>query len=281
MAGAVGIIAGQGILPLHLSRALTRAGRRVILAEMAGFAAENPDGLPLIRFRAEKLGGLFKALRAEGVTDLVFAGAVRRPRLDAAQFDLKTMMMAPRLLRALRAGDDGTLRAVLAIFEAEGFAIRAAHEICPDLLPPAGVLTVVQPCAADRNDTCRAEAVQAALAVADLGQGVVVAQGQVLAVETAPGTDAMLDWVADVAGRLRPDPGGARGVFFKAPKAGQDRRVDLPAIAPATVARVARAGLAGIVLEAGGVMILDQAETLAAADAAGLFLWIRPGGAAS
>ena len=69
-------------------------------------------------------------------------------------------------------------------------------------------------------------------------------------------------------------------MLFKGPKPGQDRRIDLPAIGPATVAGAAAAGLAGIAVEAGGVMILDRAETIAAADAAGLFLWVRPHGAA-
>jgi len=102
-----------------------------------------------------------------------------------------------------------------------------------------------------------------------------VAQGLCLAVETLPGTDAMLDFVA-LHARLRPDPSGARGVFYKAPKLGQDRRIDLPALGPETIRRAAAAGLAGVAFEAGGVLLLDRAATIAAAEAAGLFLWARP-----
>jgi DUF1009 family protein len=54
--------------------------------------------------------------------------------------------------------------------------------------------------------------------------------------------------------------------------------VDLPALGPGTVARAAAAGLLGIAFEAGGVLLIDRAETVAAADAAGLFLWARPTG---
>ena len=64
-------------------------------------------------------------------------------------------------------------------------------------------------------------------------------------------------------------------MLFKGPKPGQDRRVDLPAIGPDTLRAAAAAGLAGVVVEAGGVMILDHAATVAAADEAGLFLWAR------
>ena len=74
---------------------------------------------------------------------------------------------------------------------------------------------------------------------------------------------------------LRPDPAGARGVFYKAPKAGQDRRIDLPALGPDSVEQAARAGLAGIAWQAGGVILLDRAATIAAADRAGVFLWAR------
>jgi DUF1009 family protein len=64
-------------------------------------------------------------------------------------------------------------------------------------------------------------------------------------------------------------------VLFKGPKPGQDRRMDLPAIGPSTVVRASEAGLAGIVVEAGGVLMLERPATLAAADAAGLFIWGR------
>ncbi|WP_372887843.1 UDP-2,3-diacylglucosamine diphosphatase LpxI domain-containing protein [Shimia sp.] len=46
----------------------------------------------------------------------------------------------------------------------------------------------------------------------------------------------------------------------------------MPAIGPGTIAAAAAAGLAGIVIEAGTVLLIDRDETLRAADAAGLFL---------
>jgi len=85
-------------------------------------------------------------------------------------------------------------------------------------------------------------------------------------VEAIEGTDALLDRV----GPLRRE--GSGGVLIKVAKPQQDRRVDLPTVGPATVARAAVAGLRGIAIEAGATIMLDQAETVAAADAAGLFL---------
>jgi DUF1009 family protein len=275
VARPVAIVAGRGALPVALARALAARGRAAVLAEMTGFAVDNPDGLAVIPFRVEKLGALFKALRAAGAAEVVFAGAVARPRLDPAQFDFKTVTLAPRIASALKGGDDATLRTVLDIFEREGFSVRAAHEIAPDLLPPAGVLTRAQPGSRDRKDAARAAAIVAALSAVDVGQGAVVAGGLALGVEALPGTDRMLGQVAALPADLRPDPVVARGVLFKGPKTGQDRRIDLPVIGPDTVAGAASAGLSGIAIAAGGVMVLDRDAVIAAADKAGLFIWVR------
>lgn len=276
MATPLAIIAGQGSLPVYLARAAALQGRAVILAEMEGHPAQNPDSLPVFAYRVEKLGALFKALRKFGAQEVVFAGGVPRPKLDPVKFDLKTMSLAPKFLPALRSGDDGLLRTVLGIFESEGFAVRAAHEVVGDLLPAQGVLTRHQPGPVDKKDAARAMQIVAALSEADVGQGAIVAQGVVLAVEATPGTDEMLDYVAQSAGRWRPDASGQGGVLFKGPKRGQDLRVDLPAIGPDTVTRAQKAGLAGIVIEAGGVMVLDRKDVVDRANDAGLFVWVTP-----
>lgn len=276
MGAATALIAGRGALPAHLARALARSGAPFLVAQVEGFEMDNPDGLPVETFALERLALLFDLLHDRGVARVLLAGAVTRPRLDPERIDPRTAMLLPRILPMLGQGDDAALRAVVALIEDEGFAVVGAEAVAPDLLPAPGVPTRAQPSAADKTDAARAAGIVAALGAADLGQGAVVAQGLCLAVETLPGTDAMLAFVAEVAGACRPDPKGAKGVFYKAPKPAQDRRVDLPTIGPATVEAAARAGLAGIAVEAGGVLVLDPAETVARADALGLFLWIRP-----
>ena len=91
-------------------------------------------------------------------------------------------------------------------------------------------------------------------------------QGQVLGIETIGGTDAMLRTLPDVVQR-------AGAVLIKAPKQGQDLRTDMPTIGPRTIAAVQAAGLAGIAVQAGAVILLDSDNSVAEADAAGLVLW--------
>jgi DUF1009 family protein len=61
------------------------------------------------------------------------------------------------------------------------------------------------------------------------------------------------------------------GVLVKAPKPGQDRRFDLPAIGPRTIDNIARAGLAGLAVAAGSVIVAEPDKVSAAADDAGIF----------
>ncbi len=261
------LIAGAGGLPAALVAALPA---RPFVAALDGF---TPTGVaPDLTFRVERLMPFLRQLQDQGVTSVCFAGAVQRPRLDPALFDPETATIVPRLLAAMGQGDDATLREVLALFEEYGFALQGVAEIAPALVPAAGLYAgTLTP--RDEADATRAAAIVSALGRVDVGQGAVVQQGLCLAVETLAGTDAMLASVATL-GALR--PAGARGLFYKAPKPLQDRRIDLPTLGPDTVRNVAAAGLGGIVWEAGGVITLDLPAMQREAQAAGLFLCARP-----
>jgi DUF1009 family protein len=269
------IVAGRGELPRLIAEDCARRGTpyRVVLFD--GLSLDWLGPHPVLRARFEKPGRLFADLRAAGCTAVTFAGGMVRPVLKPLRFDWTMLRLAPRIFRGMRSGDDSTLRMVARIFEAEGFAVRAAQEILPDLLAPAGVPTLARPSPRDEADAERAASIVATLGVVDVGQAAVVARGICLGLESIQGTDALLDFVARTGAGFRPDPKGAKGVLLKAPKPGQDLRLDLPAIGPGTVRGAAAAGLAGIVVQADGVMILGYAETIAAADAAGIFIWGR------
>ncbi|MFN4129302.1 MAG: LpxI family protein [Paracoccaceae bacterium] len=260
------VIAGAGRLPAAVAGALDDP----LVCALDGFA---PEGLAVdVTFRVERLVPFFHALEDAGVGRVTFAGAVQRPRLDPALFDAGTAQLVPRLMGAMAQGDDATLRAVIGLFEDAGFAVVGTAGIAPVLVPGAGVLCGAMT-AQDAADAARAAEIVAALGAVDVGQGCVVAQGLCLAVEALPGTDAMLRGLSALPESLRPS--GTRGLFYKAPKPGQDLRVDLPTIGPGTVARVAQAGLGGIAWQAGGVICLDRAAMIRAATDAGLFLWAR------
>ena len=253
------LIAGQGALPKLI------APKAKLIAALAG---NPPDLRPDLTFRLEHLGTFLKTLADKGATEVCFAGAVRRPAFDPSQIDSATLPLVAQLQATFAQGDDAALKTVLHIFETAGFTIRAPHELAPELLPTAGVLSKAQPDEIAVANAGRAARVLAALGPADVGQGCAVHKGQIIAVEAAFGTEWML---ASLASR----PDGKGGLFYKAPKPQQDRRVDMPTIGPDTITAVANAGLQGITIEAGGVIVLDRAETITRANHHGLFLWVK------
>ncbi|WP_050528213.1 LpxI family protein [Pseudorhodobacter aquimaris] len=261
------IIAGAGGLPARIYAGLAE---KPLVAALDGFA---PDGLsPDLTFRVERLVPFLNHLLDQGVARVCFGGAVQRPDLDPSLFDPLTAQMVPRLIAAMQAGDDATLREVLKIFEEFDLEIISASDLLPDLTVKAGLLAG-QTTPQDEADATRAEAIVAALGAVDVGQGAVVQAGLCLAVETLTGTDAMLEMVAHIPAHLRPK--STKGIYFKALKPGQERRIDQPTIGPQTLEMVAKAGLGGVVFEAGGVLVLDQPALIAQAKALGLFLWAR------
>ena len=266
------LIAGSGALPGIVAARLTLQDPAPVLGELEGFAglSQARDGVE--RVRLERLVPFMDRLVELGVTRAVLAGAVRRPRLDPSLIDPATAQLLPRIMAAMGRGDDGALREVVALMGEWGIEVVGVPDICPDLLASPGALGQHSPAGPDEGDIDRGFAILDAMGAADIGQGCVTAQGQCLAVEALPGTDTMLAQLAELraAGTLPPG-----GVFCKAPKPAQDRRLDLPALGVATVEGAHRAGLRGIAFAAGGVLLLDRAAMVARADALGLFLSAR------
>ncbi len=260
----IALIAGAGDLPAELAAELEAP----LVCAMAGTA---PDGLAVdVSWHVERLVPFLRDLGARGVETVVMAGAVNRPRLDPSLFDRETASLVPDLLAAMQKGDDGALRWVIGLIEEFGLRVAGLAEVAPGLLATEGFLAGPEPSAALRADATRARTILQTMGPLDLGQGCVVARGLCLGVETLYGTDAMLADVARNRPTREPQKGG---VLVKRAKPGQDLRVDLPTIGPATIAAAQAAGVAGIAVEAGKVVILHRATTFAAALAAGISLW--------
>ncbi len=263
----LGIIAGGGNVPLRLARTATAAGRPVHVVALEGFADPSSYAAwPHLACRLGAAGRMLDWLRGQGVVELVLSGQVKRPSFLTLRPDAGAMKLAARIGKRAMGGDDQLLAAVAAVLEEEGFRVLASQEVMGALLAPPGLLAGPAPDAVARLDIRRGIEVVRALGGVDVGQGAVVQQGMVLGVEAIEGTDALL---ARVAGLKREGPGG---VLVKLVKPGQDRRVDLPTIGPATVAGAARAGLAGIAVETAGCIMAEREQLLAMAAEAGLFV---------
>lgn len=271
-AGPVAIIAGGGTFPLEVAEAARASGRDVTVIGLRGFADKVLRRFPYVSVDMLDPAALLAALRQSAPACVVLAGAVTRPGPLAIGSVFSAYRNREDLARILSAGDDRLLRGVVNLIEEAGFRVAGAQEIAPSVLAPEGPLGTAEADPESVEDIGRGRALLAAMAPWDIGQAVVVSRGRVLAVEGPEGTDATLQRVADLQRRRRVKLDGQGGVLVKIPKVGQDLRIDLPAIGPRTVERARAAGLSGIAVQAGGVVLVDRAGVIREADKAGLFV---------
>lgn len=268
----LGLIAGGGTLPVEIAQHCERSGRPLFVVRLKGFASDGLIPYAGAEVGLAQLGKCVKALKRAGCRTVCLAGDVARPDFLTLAPDVRGLMLLPKVIAAASKGDDALLRVLVGEFERSGFTVQGAHEVMDDLALPAGLLGAQVPTPAQLADAGRALEVARAIGRLDVGQAAVVAHGLVLAVEAQEGTDAVLARVAELPAHLKGRPGAGAGVLAKAPKPIQETRVDLPTIGLATVQGVARAGLAGIVGEAGRLLVLDRDAVITLADELGVFV---------
>jgi DUF1009 family protein len=262
----LGIIAGQGELPLLLLDAVRAEGRPVFVLALEGQTA--PDLVSEYDHAWIPMGAIGRgidALKKSGVEQVIFAGGVRRPSLLKLGLDGRGAKLLAKIGKAAL-GDDRLLTVLINELESDGLAVVGADDILKGLLAGAGVLGRHAPDEMANEDIARGLEIAQSLGRLDVGQAVAVQQGIVLGVEAIEGTDALIARAGTVA---REGPGG---ILVKVKKPGQERRADLPTIGRATVEACVRAGLRGIAVEAGATLILGLDEVIKVADANGLFV---------
>ena len=263
----LGLIAGGGALPAKVAAACRARGDDFHIIRIKGSADDHMTDLPGDECGVGEAGKILRILKENGCDAVVFAGVVRRPDFKTLKADWRGAALLPKVISAATRGDGALLSVLVDTVESEGMFVIGAEEATQDIAAPAGALGAYAPDEAEFADLRKAAAVIQALGPFDVGQGAVVANGLVLAIEAAEGTDAMLDRCAQFAGEER------CGVLVKRPKPGQELRIDLPVIGPETVRRASAAGLAGIAVEAGVALIIDREELVKGADSAGLFVY--------
>jgi DUF1009 family protein len=267
MSAPLGVIAGGGSLPLRVVQAAAALGRPVHIVVLEGQGdPATYAGLSHVTLRWGLAAQMLSWLKQHGVKEVVLAGNVARPSLLSLRPDAASMKLLGRIGRAAFNGDDSILRAVMKVLGEEGFEVVGAQALLAGLLPEAALLAGPMPDDVARADIARGLAVCHALGAVDVGQAVVVQQGLVLGVEAIEGTDALILR----AGALQRE--GPAPILVKAPKPAQSTLADLPTIGPQTIASARAAGLRGLAFQAGGTILLDRNTTIAAAEAAGIFL---------
>ena len=259
------LIAGRGLLPELVVESLAADAEPTVLT-LPGVDAQRFADLECIAIGLENYVEVLAGLSTRGFRQVVIAGGVSRPDPghDAAP--------------GIWDGDDAAIRSLLKPIEELGFEIVGVQELVPGLVAREGFLTSTRPDDTDRRDCIRAAQIVNALGIVDVGQAAIVAKGVCIAVESATGTDCMIDAAASALKSLFPSNEGRMGLLYKAPKPRQEMRVDCPVVGPSTISRIADAGLRGLAVPSGGVMLLQRGKMIDIANRRRLFIWVTPEG---
>lgn len=266
-----GIIAGQGALPLRIAAAQRAAGGNVFLIGLEGEADTGITDFPHAWCSLGQLARAADLLLAADCKKMVAVGAIKRPNIEKLKFDVGGEWFLQHIANSTSLGDDRLLKGVIAYFAYRGLLICPAEQFLDDLTGPAGQLGK-HGATAHQADINHGVEVARTIGALDIGQSVVVNRKLVLAIEGPEGTDNMLRRVAQMPARFLSEAATRSGVLVKLPKPQQDRRIDLPTLGAQTVRLADDAGLAGIVYQAGGVLIDNRAKFIALADTMGLFV---------
>ncbi|MDY7000355.1 MAG: UDP-2,3-diacylglucosamine diphosphatase LpxI [Thermodesulfobacteriota bacterium] len=257
----VGLIAGGGQFPFLIADEARASGLRVAAVGFSGHTDASLSGRvdAWSELHIGQLSKLLRFFKDKGVSSVVFAGAVSKPKAMDVRPDFKAVKL---LFKLKTKGDDAILRAVADELESEGMRVVSPLEIVPGIGTPAGVLTSRRPRKHEWEDLEYAWPRARAMGRMDIGQSLVVKSGMVVAVEGLEGTDETLLR----AGRLA----GPGCVAVKVLKPGQDERIDLPAVGAKTIESMIKAQAVCLGIEAEHSLFFDMRESVDRADKAGI-----------
>ena len=268
----LGILAGNGSLPLYIAERTIKSGRDVFILGINATADPKIENYPHTWLKWGEVDKLFKTLKKQNVEQLLFIGGVSRPDFKDIHFDFGMIRNLPFVFSLTMGGDDSVLTNIVGFVESKGVSIVGAHEIAPELTADRGVLTKKSPSKVDRKDIEKGIKTVLSLGEMDIGQGAVVAREYVLCVEAAEGTDNMLDRAKGLRQWGKGWLNKKNGVLVKLPKPNQELRIDMPTIGPKTIELVADAGLNGIAVVENKVLISEKQKTIELANKLGVFI---------
>ena len=245
------LIAGQGIYPELLAARARKVGISLRLIELGGETSpELVESFPTSERSAVKVGQvgkLLKELKKLGASYAVMAGRVTPGKLFRG---LHPDLKAIRMLAGLERKNAETIfGAIGKEIEKASIHLLDARIFMDEDLAEEGVLV-------QGKEKIEPEHLKHGIEIArenarlDVGQGVVVSRGTVLAVEAFEGTNQMLER----AGKF----GAKNCLFVKLAKPKQDTRFDVPVFGLETLQAMKEAGIGNAAMEPGSVLLLNK-----------------------
>ena len=261
----IGLIAGEGKMPVYIAQKATAQGYEVYVAGAKGNAKEE-DFKNCARvfqsFRLGQLGAGIRFFQEHGVTRVIMAGRVQHTSIFS---NLMPDLRGAKFLASLKnMQTKNILSRVMDEFKKDGIEFEHSALFLEDFMPQKGLLSARKPTEEEEKTVSFGYKIAKAIAALDIGLTCVVSQNAVIAVEGMEGTDRCILR----AGELYKNSAEKKSAVavVKVARPDQDSRFDLPVIGKGTLESLHRAGFEVLAIEAGKTLVLDLEEVIRLAD---------------
>lgn len=254
----MGLIAGDGVLPVELALSAQKSGFEMIAISLA---PSNKNLLEqcckrVYAFGPGELQKILDTLHKENINQLTFIGKVhkglllRNPKIDARAISL--------LKQKKKLNDDEIMLTIVEELDQENITVLDQTIFIKDLVAPIGVLGNFSPDENQLMDINYGYQTAKEIGKLDIGQSVIVQNKMILAVEAIEGTDKAIERGC----RL----GNNNAVVIKVSKPNQDKRFDIPTVGLNTLKTMKKFGGKVLAIEAGKTFIVEKEKMIQFAD---------------
>ncbi len=209
------------------------------------------------RIKLGKIITELKILKKKGFSSILMAGSINRPRLSDIKPDFNSLKLLPKFTKILlEGGDNKLLKFVIRELENLNFKVLYIHKTFPDLFLGPGNQTKIRIPNSFIKDIHKGSMILKNNSKFDIGQSILIQEGNVIGIEAAQGTDNLIKQSSPYMQKIN------KGVLIKLIKVKQDLRADLPTIGLKTLKNCLKSGVVGIAYSANKTIFLDKEKIL-------------------
>lgn len=241
----VGLLAGEGRIPLLAARKLREQGRRVVVCCLERSRDPELESLAehLRVITPGEFGSVPDYFKDHGVNELLMVGNVDKTSLyDEDARESAEDEVVEIIDRLPIKGDENLIKAGARLLRLQGLSILGVDDVMPEYFTPPGPLAGPPMTEENRRTLDVLESLATLLADQEVGQTVSGKKQSVVAVEGAEGTSAFLRRTGELTG-----PGS---VIMKCARSSQDFRYDVPVVGAETFEVLAEIEASAMALEA-------------------------------
>ncbi len=252
----IGIISGEGNLPIYIGRALINKNFDVTyfllhsIKDKYLYSKEKHVNIDIISIKK-----LITQLKKNKIKKIIFAGSIKRPSINDIGFDLDTIRLAKDLMLEKK-GDNNLLVSIKNYLENKGFVFFNWKKYCPEIFSTEINLSSILPSKNAINNLNKAKKIYQSFKKIDVGQSIIIQNQLVLGLEAIEGTDKLIERCFHYKRK------GDKGILLKFSKKNQSNLIDIPLIGLETIKNIKKYNFEGIFLEKNKCLIIEKEEII-------------------